>query len=82
MRNALVLLLFALLLFMSGEAQKPIQVIMTSYKGGDRMTRKTDVQWQGNFTSENYISFQSTKKYQTIFGFGGAFTEASAYVVC
>ena len=58
-----------------------INYVQTSRDTKDRLTPQPPLNW----TTENFFSFDtinilSNDKYQQIIGFGGALTEASAYV--
>ena len=57
-------------------SQKSITVYQTSITG-DRLTKKANINWSQNFGASNTILFDTKSKYQKIFGFGGAFTEAA-----
>eukprot|EP01091_Cochliopodium_minus_P009727 TRINITY_DN2458_c0_g1_i1.p1 TRINITY_DN2458_c0_g1~~TRINITY_DN2458_c0_g1_i1.p1 ORF type:complete len:621 (+),score=175.45 TRINITY_DN2458_c0_g1_i1:33-1895(+) len=72
-----IFLIFSILLVFVF-CQKPIVVYQTSIQG-DRLSRKANINWgNNNYNSDNTLIFNSNSKYQKIFGFGGAFTEAAA----
>jgi len=55
-------------------------VVQTARDNGDRLTPKGTVQWGPDFSSPLTITINPNQKFQTLLGFGGAFTEAAAYV--
>lgn len=57
-----------------------INVVQTARDTGDRLTTKDQVTWQPDFSSPVTVTVNPSQKFQTILGFGGAFTESSAYV--
>jgi len=57
-----------------------ISVVQTARDTGDKLTTKDPISWQTDFSSPVTVSVNTSSKYQTILGFGGAFTEAAAYV--
>jgi glucosylceramidase len=61
---------------------KEIKVILTSKETNDRLSEKQSVSFQANMEQTSVdIKVDSSKTYQEIMGFGGAFTEASAYTL-
>ena len=73
-----ICLFLSLLVFLSSaQIERRVSIYMTSLSG-DRLARKADVEWQNNFHNPNTIVYNPAKRYQKIFGFGGALTEAAA----
>jgi len=64
----------------------PVRVYQTAQNTNDRLTRKADIHFTGNVDSSlplqpsEVITVNTNATYQTILGFGAAFTEASAYM--
>jgi len=63
--------------------QLTVQIIVTAKETGDRLTVKKAVILSSSTAPEasETITIDDSKTYQTITGFGGAFTEASAYTL-
>ncbi|ERJ11596.1 glycoside hydrolase family 30 protein [Haloplasma contractile] len=59
-----------------------VKVIRTAQNSGDRLTEKEPLVLSKKFTTTgNMIAINDTETFQTHVGFGGAFTEASAYTL-
>ncbi len=59
-----------------------IQVILTSRDGGERMAVQPGIEFAAAPSElAETITLDASKRYQTITGFGGSFTEASAYTL-
>ena len=60
----------------------PVAIIQTAKSTSDRLTPQPSISFQSDSQkSENHVMIVNTgKKFQSILGFGGALTEASAYV--
>ena len=61
---------------------KTIQIIVTAKDTGDRLTEKQSIAFADfAITMGETISIDESKTYQSITGFGGSFTEATAYTL-
>ncbi|MBM7704541.1 glycoside hydrolase family 30 protein [Metabacillus iocasae] len=61
---------------------KEIQVIQTARDTGDRLSAKEPLSFQSNPSlGETVVTLDENQTFQTMLGFGGAFTESSAYVL-
>ncbi|WLR54810.1 glycoside hydrolase family 30 protein [Mesobacillus subterraneus] len=61
---------------------KNVKVYLTSKDSSDLLAKKQDLQLHpGSTLEKNTIFIDPEKKYQEIIGFGGAFTEATAYTL-
>ncbi len=66
----------------SNESRNKIKVVQTAKETGDKLTPKPDLQFQvGPSGKTTVIEINNQKKYQEILGFGGAFTEATAFTI-
>jgi glucosylceramidase len=81
-RLILFLILCLLNIYLVFSQSVPIQVIRTS-KAGDRLTQKPSIYFNRSkgATPDVTIRLNARIRYQSILGFGGAFTEAGAYVL-
>lgn len=66
---------------MGEKIMENVKVILTAKDTCDRLTEKENLKFQRKVSEEVDIQLNVSKKYQTIIGFGGAFTEASAYTL-
>ncbi|KAL5463704.1 hypothetical protein EMCRGX_G032629 [Ephydatia muelleri] len=72
---------FSLLLLHNGGASTTeIQWYRTAQNTTDRISPQPSLQFGGDFPSDVTITIDRSSSYQTILGFGGAFTESAAYV--
>lgn len=60
---------------------KNIKVVLTSKNTNDRLTEKQSLKFSKSENTPIDIKLNSKKTYQSIVGFGGAFTEAAAYTL-
>lgn len=56
----------------------PVAVVQTAFGTSDRLTPKSPLSWSADFPASNSMTVNASEKFQQIFGFGGAFTEAAA----
>lgn len=69
-------------LLLRGDQMKEIKVVMTSKNTEDRLTEKESSIFSSRLPNQKVdIELDINKKYQTILGFGGAFTEATTYTL-
>jgi glucosylceramidase len=61
--------------------ERKLKVILTSKNTDDRLADKGAVRLEDNKVENADVKLDITKQYQTILGFGGAFTEAAAYTL-
>ena len=74
-------LVLALTATVAAEAYAGIRVIESAEESGDRLAEKGTVQWSTTADSSKYsVSVDPDTTFQTIVGFGGAFTDSSASV--
>ncbi|KAJ5075060.1 glucosylceramidase [Anaeramoeba ignava] len=76
MKFFLISFIFAFLFF--SIYSQVIHVTQTAKNTDDRLTPKPDIYFQDKKINENEIIIDQNQIYQTIYGFGGAFTEACA----
>ena len=58
---------------------KKVQVVQTAKETDDRLTPKADLTWlPGRLDASHSVSVDASQSFQTIEGFGGAFTESAA----
>jgi len=82
----IIVVVFFILLSVScsqtnAQASYEIKVVQSARDTKDRLSNKTSIYFSTNdFESNNTITINPQKQYQQILGFGGAFTEAAAYV--
>lgn len=81
--HSLYILILVCILDIGRVAGQPTARVFQSAEGnGDRLRKLPDLQFsKNNFLAPEIIRINITSTYQTILGFGGAFTEASAYVI-
>lgn len=60
---------------------RDIKVVLTSKNTNDRLTEKQSLRFTENNIELIDIKINDKKRYQSIVGFGGAFTEAAAYTL-
>lgn len=58
-----------------------MKVVLTSKGTDDRLAEKEDIQFGSNNSGSANVKVDASKTYQKILGFGGAFTEATAYTL-
>jgi glucosylceramidase len=58
-----------------------VKVILTAKDTDDRLTEKETLSFENKGTDKVDIELNPSKTYQSIIGFGGAFTEAAAYTL-
>jgi len=58
--------------------QGQIAVWQTSL-AGDRFAQQANVSWGGDFPSSQAVTIARNTSFQTVMGFGGAFTESASY---
>jgi len=71
---------FLVCLWAFSHVHAQINVVQTARDTGDRLSPQAQVPWQPDFPSTYTVVVNPTAKYQTVLGFGGALTEAAAYV--
>jgi glucosylceramidase len=65
-----------------GELSNSVKVILTAKDTDDRMTEKQSIAFSdAAIAMGETITIDESKTYQSITGFGGSFTEASAYTL-
>lgn len=58
-----------------------VKVILTSKNTTDRLTEKKTLSFESTKSEKVDVQLDASRKYQSIIGFGGAFTEAAAYTL-
>jgi glucosylceramidase len=77
--NFYIFTIFTFMMFACNERIEPLSVeVFETSASGNKLTKLTDFTPIGDTV---YIKLNPGKKYQTISGFGGSFTEASAYLL-
>jgi len=80
-RIGLLAILISLSLSSCDQANYEVRVVQTAKDTGDRLTNKPSIYFTSkDFDSNETIVINTTQTFQKILGFGGAFTEAGAYV--
>lgn len=79
MKNAAILIGLILVMMSTSCMQNPLEVaVYETSESGNKLTLRTDFQATEN---TSLITLDVSKEYQTITGFGGAFTESSAFLL-
>ena len=79
MRSAVLLLLAALSLCVHAASAAALSSVLTAQGSSARLTPQPDTAFTSAWDSNaDTLSFYPSRRFQSILGFGGAFTEASA----